>query len=138
MTSALRISEAVSLAFHTMALLAADPERRHSVKELAGTLSVSEAHLAKVMQRLARQGFVESARGPGGGFMLGADAGEATLLELFESIEGPFEPSNCLLAGTFCGRRECIFGELVKTVNEKLLGYLGETRLMELANTYGE
>jgi Rrf2 family protein len=136
MTSALRISEATSLAFHAMALLSAEPERRHSARELAGTLCVSEAHLAKVMQRLAKQDLVESFRGPGGGFRLGVNMNNVTLLEVFEAIEGPFQPSNCLLGGVLCGGRKCIFGELIRTVNEKVLTYLSETRLGELADIY--
>jgi Rrf2 family protein len=137
MNSALRISEATSLAFHTMALLSAEPERRYSAKALAETLHVSEAHLAKVMQRLARRGLVESARGPGGGFRLGERSDDVNLLEIYEAIEGPFSPSNCLLGGIFCGGRKCVFGELVRAVNEKVLTYLRETRLGDLADVYG-
>ena len=136
MNTALRISEATSLAFHTMALLAAEPEGRHSTRELAETLGVSEAHLAKVMQRLAKQGLVESMRGPGGGFRLGINVDDVALLEIFEAIEGPFQPSNCLLGGMLCGGRKCVFGELIRTVNEKVLTYLEETRLGELADVY--
>lgn len=136
MNTALRISEAASFAFHTMAVLTAEPDRRHSTKELAKILCVSEAHLAKVMQRLAKQGLVKSVRGPGGGFRLGVNENDITLLEIFEAIEGPFQPSNCLLGGVLCGGRKCIFGELLKTVNEKVLTYLSETRLGELADVY--
>ncbi len=137
MTSALKISEATSLAFHTMALLSAEPGRRHPARELAETLCVSEAHLAKVLQRLAKRGFVESARGPGGGFRLGTDAADVTLLEVYEAIEGPFRPDNCLLGGAFCGGKRCILGNLIETVNEKVRSYLSETRLGELADVYG-
>ncbi len=136
MTSALKISEAASLAFHAMTLLSAEPEKRHSTRDLAKTLCVSEAHLAKVMQRLAKQGLVDSVRGPGGGFRVGLNVDEITLLEVFEAIEGPFQPSNCLLGGALCGGRKCIFGELVRTVNEKVLAYLSETRLGELTDVY--
>ena len=137
MTSALKISEATSLAIHAMALLSAEPEKRHPARELAEILCVSEAHLAKVMQRLAKQGLVDSVRGPGGGFRVIADVDDITLLEIFEAIEGPFEPSNCLLGGVLCRGRKCVFGELIKTVNEKVLAYLSETRLGELADVYG-
>jgi Rrf2 family protein len=136
MTSALKISEATSLAFHTMALLAAEPARRYPARELAETLCASEAHLAKVLQRLAKRGFVESARGPGGGFRLGADADDVTLLEIYEAIEGPFRPDDCLLGGVLCGGRTCVFGELVRTVNEKVRAYLNETRLGQLADIF--
>jgi len=136
MNTALRISEAASLAFHTMAVLTAEPGRRHPTRELAKTLCVSESHLAKVMQRLAKQGLIESVRGPRGGFRLGVNVNDVTLLEIFESIEGPFQPSDCLLGGVLCGGRKCIFGDLIRTVNEKVLTYLSETRLGELADIY--
>ena len=52
MSTMLRISEAASLAMHAMLLLAKAPETILSTHEAATKLGVSEAHLAKVMQRL--------------------------------------------------------------------------------------
>ena len=56
----MRISEAASLALHTMALLAAEPDKLLSAAAAAGALGASEAHLAKVLGRLAHVGLVES------------------------------------------------------------------------------
>ena len=54
MASIIQISEAASLALHSMVMLAASPERSLTVKEITARTGVSEAHLSKVMQRLAK------------------------------------------------------------------------------------
>ena len=89
MASIIQISEAASLALHSMVLLAASPERSLTVKEITGRTLVSEAHLSKVMQRLAKAGLVKSTRGPKGGFVLGDSGLSISLLSIFEAIEGP-------------------------------------------------
>ena len=62
--SVIAISEAVSLGVHGMGLLAAS-ERRLNARDMAQTLGVSEAHLTKVFQRLARAGPGRSRRPSG-------------------------------------------------------------------------
>jgi Rrf2 family protein len=132
MQTALRISEAASLALHSMALLASDSGTLQPARKVAEALRVSEAHLAKVMQRLQKQGFVESVRGPKGGFRLASGARDLTLLEILEAVDGPFEPSGCLLGRALCGGRRCIMGGLLETVNETVRAYLAGTRLGEV------
>ena len=70
MQKVLNISEAYSLALHSLALLASDNGRSLTTHQIASTLGASEAHLSKVMQRLTKAGFLNSSRGPGGGFAL--------------------------------------------------------------------
>lgn len=132
----LRISEATSLALHTMVLLAANQERLRSTKAIASALDVSEAHLAKVLQRLARVGLVRSTRGPNGGFALDSHPDEVTLLEVYEAIEGPLVPTDCLLAVPVCGDNGCILGDLLETVNKQVKDYLAGTTLSRLADKY--
>lgn len=136
MQTALRISEAASLALHSMALLASGSGKLYPARKVAEILCVSEAHLAKVMQRLSKQGLVESVRGPGGGFRLARGVEEATLLEILEAIEGPFEPGICLLGRTFCRGRKCILEKLLKTVNDTVRDYLAGTRLSEVDGSF--
>ena len=54
MNSILKISEAASIAIHAMFILASTPDKLFSNKEIATMLDVSENHLAKVLQRLAK------------------------------------------------------------------------------------
>jgi len=131
----LRISEAASLAMHTMALLAANRGRLLSTRRIARRLRASQAHLSKVLQRLTRAGLVEPVRGPKGGFRLSDDPDTITLLQVYEAIEGPLEPTDCLLDIRLCkgnGRR-CLLGNLLQVVNRRVRERLAQTRLSEIA-----
>lgn len=136
--SSLRISEAASLALHSMALLAAKAEKPLTTREVAGELCVSEAHLSKVFQRLAKAGLVSSTRGPGGGFVLAKGPDTISLLEVYETIDGPLTGQDCLLGEPTCAGKGCLLGGLVKAVNEQLRTYLTQTRLSDITATYRE
>jgi Rrf2 family protein len=136
MSDALRISDAAALALHAMVFLAANPRRRLAAGEIASGLHVSEAHLSKVMQRLAKAGLVSSVRGPHGGFVLGKPANEIRLLDAFEAIEGPIELHHCLLGMTSCGAKRCILGNLVEVVNGRVRDYLAKTKLSNMSDVF--
>ena len=138
MSSVLKISEAASLALHSMALLAASPEQSISTREIAARFQVSEAHLSKVLQRLTKAGFVKSTRGPKGGFIIGKPTSEITLLDVYESIEGPLVSCECLLGVPVCGDNGCILGGILVTVDRQVREYLAGTRLSELADRLKE
>ncbi len=136
MSSLLRISEAASLAMHTMVVLSSRPGRRMTTREIATLLVVSEAHLAKVLGRLTRAGFVRSARGPRGGFELDRDPQDVALLAVYEAIEGPLPASKCLLGRAVCNGESCILGQLVKDVNDQVRERLAGAKLSELTEVF--
>ena len=138
MSQVMKISEAASLGLHTMAMLSSDPDNLHSAKEIAKRLGVSEAHLAKVLQRLAHGGLVKSIRGPKGGFKLTKAKDEITLLEVFESIEGPMVFNPCLLGGPVCSGDKCIFGDVLGLGHEMFRQYMSGTNLGMLSETFKE
>jgi len=136
MHNILRISDAASLALHTAVLLATTPDRLTTTKEIAQTLKVSEAHLSKVLQRLSRAGLARPIRGPRGGFMLTRNANRISLQEVYEAVEGPLPPSNCLLGDPICDQRGCILGGLLESTNRRVREYLCTTRLSQLTSVY--
>jgi Rrf2 family protein len=135
MSSVLRISEAASLALHTMSLLATDTGKLFSTQELADSMSASQAHLSKVLQRLARAGLVHASRGPKGGFQLSKAPATTTLLDIYEAIEGPLGTTDCLYSTSVCGRHGCIFGGLLARVTREVREYLAETKLTDVVDT---
>lgn len=135
MQNLLKISEAASLALHTMGLLASRPGEQVSTRELAARLKVSEAHLAKVMQRLGRAGLVRSQRGPKGGFALQRNPEDITLLEVYEATEGPLQERRCLLGNPMCSGN-CILGGLLERVGDEVRDYFSQTRLSDLKDTF--
>ncbi len=129
MQSLLKISDAASLALHTMVLLAASPDDVVSTGEIAQNLRASEAHLSKVLQRLAKAGLVKSVRGPKGGFKLGRDPKDITLLDVYETMEGPLVTSTCLMETPVCVGPTCVLGSLLNTVNSVVKDYLESKKL---------
>jgi Rrf2 family protein len=136
MSNVPKISEAASMALHAMAGLAQEPERALTTGAMASRLGVSEAHLSKVLQRLARVGLVRSTRGPKGGFRLARASDQISLREVYETIEGPLQARTCLLEVPACDQQHCILGDLLPTISHLVADYLGNTRLSDVAATY--
>ena len=136
MANVLKVSEAASLALHTMVLLAASSDRLWSTHDIAGTLDASEAHLSKVLQRLARMDLVKSVRGPKGGFSLVRSPEKTSLLDVYESIEGPLAKTDCLLGHRLCDGTTCILGTLLKNTNREVKEYLSKTKLSGVTDVY--
>jgi Rrf2 family protein len=132
MNNLFKISEATSLAMHTLALMAGEPEKIISVKESASFLNVSEAHLAKVLQRLSHAGYVNSTRGPKGGFLLMKSPDEVTLLDIYELIEGKIDDRDCLLDHPICTNGNCLFGDSLRKMNREIKEHLSKTTLSEV------
>ncbi len=129
----LKISDAASIALHAMVFLAGKPDKPFSNKEIAEKLDVSEAHLSKILQRLSKAGLVISYRGPKGGFMLRGDGNGITLLDVLETIEGPFELSSCLFDKPVCVFENCIIGNMLVSVNEQVRQRLVDTKLLQFS-----
>jgi len=132
MSNVLKISDAASLALHSMVILAESPESLVTAKKAADELMVSEAHLSKVMQRLVKSGLIKSVRGPGGGFRLAKAAKDITLLAVYETIDGRLDEDECLLHMKVCSRNQCIMGNVISEVNSMIKEYLSGTNLAGL------
>ncbi len=130
----LKISDAVNLAFHAMLFLAASPNRHQlSVQDLARRMGVSDNHLSKVMQRLAKAGLVASKRGPKGGFYLDKAAADIRLLDIYETIEGRLTRQTCLLSKPVCDGTCCMLGDLLGALQDQVYHHLANTTLADVS-----
>jgi Rrf2 family protein len=82
--------------------LGLDPERVLNAGAIAERYGVSEHHVAKVLQRLARARIVRGVRGAGGGFQLARDPRDITLFDVVEV----FEPRPSATASGAAGARQ--------------------------------
>ena len=131
MGNILKISEAASLGLHAMAIMAKNPQKLVSVKEISETLKVSPNHLSKVLQRLVKAELVLSIKGFGGGFKLAKKPEEVNFLEIYEAIDGRFKPSVCLLNKPDC-KHTCIMGGFLKSINTQVEDFFNNTKLTDL------
>ena len=120
----IQISEAASLALHSMMHLAQAENEPLSVDAIAARIDVSRAHLSKVLQRLSKSGLVRGTRGPGGGYALSRPPGEISLLEVYVAIDGPLPRTTWLLGHSKCLLGGCRVGELLTLTTRSFVEHL--------------
>lgn len=133
MPGVVHISEIVSLALHSMAFIADSKKDIVNVKEIAAVTGCSEAHLVKVLQRLARAEFLYSVRGPKGGFGLLKDPDEISMLDIYEAIEGPLQATGCPTHHQTCPFKSCIFGGVPEKSNQDFIEYLRRKKISDFS-----
>lgn len=70
-----------------LAARAADGEKA-GMKEVAEQIDASEHTVGKILQTLARQGLINSAKGPTGGFFITKAQQNQAIIHIIEAIEG--------------------------------------------------
>jgi len=128
MAKIVQLSEAASLAIHSMVLIAKS-DTHINVNILAQEMGASRNHLAKVLQQLVKHNYLKSVRGPSGGFVLNAKPAELTLLDIYEAIEGRIDVPECPLDRQICPFDKCLMGGMVKSVTNQFKEYFGNQTL---------
>ena len=64
---------------------------------VAETQKIPLPFLVQIFSRLRKAGIVEAVRGPQGGYRLGRAAGEITLAQIINALEGPTQPVLCTM-----------------------------------------
>ena len=132
MSHIVNISEAATIGIHVVVLIARSKNNNMNVKKLSELTGASKNHIAKVMQRLVKDNFVKSTRGPAGGFVLNMAPEDISLLKIYESIEGELSLSKCPFDQQICPFEECLMGGIVHKVTEELREYFENKTVKEL------
>ncbi|MBN2166027.1 MAG: Rrf2 family transcriptional regulator [Marinilabiliaceae bacterium] len=123
MSNLVSLSEAATIGLHSMTLIAMSNEKLN-VNMIAERIGSSKHHVAKVMQRLAKENFVTSNRGPSGGFVLKKKPEEINLLDIYEAIEGKLENQDCPGNKEECPFGQCIMGDVSHRITVEFVNYL--------------
>ena len=81
--------------------------RRSDLHTLAREMGAPSAFLGKVLQRLKHAGLLEGVRGAHGGYVLARPAGEITIRDVVEAMEGRTALSACLSREDRPGTKPC-------------------------------
>ncbi len=130
MSKIVSLSEAASIAIHGIIIIARSAVSLN-VQEIADSTGTSRHHVAKIMQRLAKEGYIKSQRGPNGGFQLVKKASEITFLQLYESIEGKIEVSECPMDKKVCPFEKCIMDNISNRMTIEFREYLNKQRISD-------
>ena len=117
-----------------MHLATVPPGKYAMVKHIAETSDIPTHFLAKILQQLARKGFLRSSKGPTGGFALRKPAEEITMIELVESIDGLTDYRRCPGGMTECNDDQpCGMHDSWKALRGRIMEYLERTSIEDLA-----
>jgi Rrf2 family protein len=67
-----------------------------SAKRIAEAFNIPTELLAKILQRLAKRGLIESHNGPKGGYVLTRPPAKVTVGQVVRALEGPINIVSCL------------------------------------------
>ena len=109
-----------------------------SARTIAERYDIPVELLAKILQQLARLGFVAAQKGAHGGYHLARPAGAISLAEVVEAIDGP-------LAITACGRKDdqcdqfagCTVRDPLSRVRDRIVTVLRTTTVADMADEEG-
>lgn len=105
---------------------------RVQLTKLAEATDVPQSFMSKVLQGLVRARLVVSRPGVNGGFELAVPAGEVTLLDVLEAIDGPVRLNVCVSEG--CDRDPWCAAHLVwLEAQEAMSGVLKAATIAKLA-----
>jgi Rrf2 family protein len=130
MSKIFALSEASSIAIHSMVLIARSDNGINAVK-IAEITGFSKNHIAKVLQRLVKVEMLKSVRGPSGGFSMKSDPASVSLLDIYQAIEGQLDVSECPLSYELCGFDRCLMGTVVNKLTTDFKKFLGEQTLQK-------
>jgi Rrf2 family protein len=106
------------------------PVKRKDIAEREG---VSEGYLENLLVSLKISGLLYTVRGAKGGYVLTRPPEQITLLEVYEALEGPVAPVECLIAPSFCSRLDgCVTRRVWDRIRVSIETVLSQTTLRDL------
>ncbi len=113
-------------------LALAQPNQGASAKEIADAYGIPLPLLAKVLQKLARNGLLVSAHGTNGGYKLARSPKTISALEVIRTIDGPIILTSCF-TGDRCGQSgRCNVKEPLRRIHEGILQLLEGITISEM------
>ena len=109
-----------------------DPVR---VDDIAQALGVPRNYLSKILHVLAREGLLQSTRGPRGGFVLIADPAETFLADIIGHFDDITAASGCLLGQARCSdENPCAAHAKWRDLSASVRAFLAQTKLEDLTS----
>jgi Rrf2 family nitric oxide-sensitive transcriptional repressor len=91
----MRLTTFTDYSLRVLIFLAAQPDGRATIAEVAKAFDISENHLTKVVHFLGKAGFLANLRGRGGGLRLAMAPDAINIGEVVRQCEGVAMPAEC-------------------------------------------
>lgn len=117
-----KLNKSTKFALYSIFELSKNPQKILAASEIAQKYGISEHHVAKVLQQLAKIGMIHSIRGINGGFQIAKNPKELTMLDVVEVFEPRLPQNSCNLSDsqTVCSQKDaCQIGEVFLEIQEQ-------------------
>ena len=107
-----------------------------SAKDIAEAYHIPPQLLAKILQRLAKEGLLRSHAGMNGGYTLARSSKEISAFEVIKAIDGPLFITSCVTDTGLCDlTNSCTIKEPLARVNESISDVLKKIRIYGLVES---
>ena len=120
-------------ALRTLILLGSE-KRKMTSTEIADAFLISKDHLVKVIQQLARLGYVRALSGRNGGVLLTRDPSEISVREVVKAMEGDTGIIACVTEPSFCPMEPgCHLRRVLMKAESAFYDVLGDVSVADLS-----
>ncbi len=91
----MRLTTFTDYSLRLLIYLAAEPDQRATIGEVAAAFGISEHHLVKVVHLLGKEGILINTRGKGGGLELAEPPASINVGRVVRLTEGAHRPAEC-------------------------------------------
>ena len=130
----MRLDLQTDFALRTLMFLASRRAKaRATIADVARFFRISAPHVAKVVNQLARLGYVRSIRGPGGGIELGRPPADIRVGDVVVAFEGNMHLLECVGTDAICVIQDhCKLRTVLAKAERLQLDYLHDVRLSDV------
>jgi Rrf2 family protein len=133
----LRLTKKADYGLMALKYLAEHPEEASlSAKDIAEAYHIPPQLLAKILQRLAREGVLRSHAGMNGGYTLSRKPQNISAFEVIRIIDGPLFITSCVTESGICDLTDsCTIKEPLARVNDSISEVLKKIRISDLVES---
>lgn len=130
----LKLTKKADYALMAMKHLADRPSQGSlSARDVADAYGIPPEALAKILQKLARAGLLNSQQGTNGGYTLGRPAHTISAFEVIQVIDGPLFITSCVTVRGECDQTlRCNIREPLRKVNESIEAVLKRIKISHM------
>ena len=107
------------------------------MKNISERQHIAFKYLGQLFLLLKNSGLIRGQRGSHGGYTLLRRPDNITLLQIFESLEGPLSLTDCVTDSTMCPNTEnCVTREVWKKTHDLIKNFFAGITLKDLVDNY--
>ena len=103
-----------------------------NLAEISNRQAISLSYLEQLFSRLRKVGLVSSARGPGGGYLLGRETSEISIADVITAVDESVDATRCRGLKNCQGDERCLTHDLWEDLSQHISGFLSGITLADM------